>query len=162
MIEDSGERKEFKTGAVRDITKGKGRCDLLPLDVVSDYLTFLDGKKPYTILAICGFVNSRNENCLLEAMYLFMKELNLDRETAMLEVAIHFEEGATKYGERNWEAGIDIHCYIDSAVRHYLKWRRGDIDERHDRAVLWNLMCCRWTLRHKPEMMDIKEVQVDE
>lgn len=29
-IKDSGERRKFKTGAVRDITEGKGRCDLLP------------------------------------------------------------------------------------------------------------------------------------
>ena len=34
MIKDSGERREFQSGAVRDIQEGKGRCDLLPLDVV--------------------------------------------------------------------------------------------------------------------------------
>ena len=36
-IKDSGERKEFSTGAVRDIQEGKGRCDLLPLDVVAGF-----------------------------------------------------------------------------------------------------------------------------
>lgn len=35
MIKDSGNRREFDTGAVRDIQEGKGRCDLLPLDVVA-------------------------------------------------------------------------------------------------------------------------------
>ena len=30
MIADSGERREFETGAVRDIQVGKGRMDLLP------------------------------------------------------------------------------------------------------------------------------------
>ena len=34
-IKDSGERREFKTGAVRDIGEGKGRCDLLPLDILA-------------------------------------------------------------------------------------------------------------------------------
>ena len=29
-IKDSGERREFETGAVRDIQEGKGRMDLLP------------------------------------------------------------------------------------------------------------------------------------
>lgn len=29
-IEDSGERQEFDTGAVRDIQEGKGRYDLIP------------------------------------------------------------------------------------------------------------------------------------
>ena len=35
MIKDSGKRRAFKTGAVRDIAEGKGRCDLMPLDVVA-------------------------------------------------------------------------------------------------------------------------------
>lgn len=35
-ILDSGSRREFETGAVRDIVEGKGRCDLLPLDAVAD------------------------------------------------------------------------------------------------------------------------------
>ena len=52
----------------------------------------------------------------------------------MLEVSIHFEEGAKKYGDNNWRKGIPAYCYIDSAVRHYLKWIRGDNDEPHDRA----------------------------
>ena len=29
-IQDSGNRREFETGAVRDMQEGKGRCDLLP------------------------------------------------------------------------------------------------------------------------------------
>ena len=34
-IMDSGDRTEFSTGAVRDMRVGKGRCDLMPLDVVA-------------------------------------------------------------------------------------------------------------------------------
>ena len=34
MIQDSGNRTSFESGAVRDIQRGKGRCDLLPLDVI--------------------------------------------------------------------------------------------------------------------------------
>lgn len=30
MLKDSGNRREFETGAVRDMQEGKGRCDLLP------------------------------------------------------------------------------------------------------------------------------------
>ena len=37
-ILDSGERKVFDTGAVRDMKEGKGRCDLMPLDVVGQLL----------------------------------------------------------------------------------------------------------------------------
>ena len=38
MIQDSGARRKFETGAVRDIAEGKGRCDLLPLDIIGDIL----------------------------------------------------------------------------------------------------------------------------
>lgn len=34
MIKDSGERTEFSTGAVRDMSQGKGRMDLLPWNAI--------------------------------------------------------------------------------------------------------------------------------
>lgn len=74
-----------------------------------------------------------------------------NRETMFLEVAKHFEEGAKKYGENNWQKGIPVWCYVDSAVRHYLKWKRGDKDEPHDRAFVWNIMCCIWTVENEKE-----------
>ena len=73
----------------------------------------------------------------------------------LLEVSKHFEEGAKKYGEYNWQKGIPVHCYIDSAVRHYLKWVRGDKDEPHNRAFVWNLLCCIWTITNKPEREEV-------
>lgn len=72
-------------------------------------------------------------------------------ESMLLEVAIHFEEGAEKYEPNNWRKGIPLHCFVDSAVRHYLKYRRGDKD---DRAFIWNLLCLIWTLENKPDMLD--------
>ena len=68
--------------------------------------------------------------------------------TMILEVSIHMEEGAEKYGANNWRKGIPGRCYFDSALRHYLKWFRGDNDERHDSAVAWNVMCLIWELRN--------------
>ena len=38
-ILDSGARREFASGAVRDIQEGKGRCDLLPLKNISNFFT---------------------------------------------------------------------------------------------------------------------------
>jgi hypothetical protein len=78
-----------------------------------------------------------------------------------LEVAIHFEEGAKKYGENNWQKGIPVHCYIDSAVRHYLKFLRGDKDEPHDRAFCWNILCAIWTCKHKPELNEYAQKDLD-
>lgn len=77
-----------------------------------------------------------------------------DAFTMLLEVAKHFEEGCKKYGENNWQKGIPTHCYIDSAVRHYLKYLRGDKNEPHDRAFCWNILCAIWTCKHKPELND--------
>ena len=34
MIKDSGNRREFTTGAVRDMAEGKGRMDLLPWSAI--------------------------------------------------------------------------------------------------------------------------------
>ncbi len=75
--------------------------------------------------------------------------------TRLLDVSKHYEAGAAKYGDRNWECGIPVHCYIDSGVRHYLKWRRGDTDEPHDRAFLFNILGAIWTHINKPELIDL-------
>ena len=150
MIKDSGERREFESGAVRDIQEGKGRCDLLPLKEIA-YL--LDDT---TIEGIGNFMESKDPLWLKKALRRFAVECyEHDLPEMILEVSIHYEEGCKKYGERNWEKGLPVHCFIDSGVRHYLKWLRGDKDERHDRAFVWNVLGALWTIRNKPELVDI-------
>ncbi len=78
-----------------------------------------------------------------------------------LEVSKHFEDGAKKYAENNWKKGINTKHYIDSGVRHYLKFLRGDKDEPHDRAFVWNILCCIWTCIHKPELNDYAKKGAD-
>jgi hypothetical protein len=90
--------------------------------------------------------------CALEA---FCGNESLDKYTLVLEASKQFEDGARKYAERNWENGIPLHCYIDSALRHYMKWKRGDRDEPHDRAFAWNILCAVWTQKHLPDMVDL-------
>lgn len=150
-ILDSGARREFGTGAVRDIQEGKGRADLLPIDVAAIFYED-DNAIPDIFNAIHMFKQDGNVIHLFRAIEDFQKLIWDHRETMLLEVSIHFEEGAKKYGENNWQKGIPVHCYIDSAVRHYLKFLRGDKDEPHDRAFCWNLMCAIWTCKHKPEL----------
>lgn len=157
-IKDSGTRREFETGAVRDIQEGKGRCDLLPLDLVSALLANPRALEDFRELdAVSHYQISGDHMPLWAALYEFMKKHEWDKYTMILEVAKHFEEGAKKYGEYNWQKGIPTHCYIDSAVRHYLKWLRGDKDEPHDRAFVWNILCCIWTCQHKPELNDYRK-----
>lgn len=158
-ILDSGNRRKFESGAVRDICEGKGRCDLLPLNVLGrmddPVLTQID------IFQSCGLVSYLYE--ALEMTYGDALKIFPDKYTMLLEVSKHFEEGAKKYGDNNWRKGIPVRCYIDSAVRHYLKYRRGDKDEPHDRAFCWNLMCSIWTCLNKPELNEYrKDVTADE
>lgn len=105
-INDSGNRTEFSTGAVRDLHEGKGRFDLLPM-------------------------------CVL------------------LRLAKHYEKGAQKYEERNWEKGIPAHSFADSAFRHLVKYMDGYTDEDHLIAAIWNLCGLAWTEEKRPELMDI-------
>jgi len=153
---DSGNRREFETGAVRDIQEGKGRCDLMPLDVIAEYIKLRKSDRDYPVLThIFNFINENDIDRLYAALSYFANEhYDCEDYTMFLECAKHFEEGAKKYGERNWQKGIPTHCYIDSAVRHYLKYLRGDNDEPHDRAFVWNILCCIWTCKHKPELND--------
>ena len=148
-IKDSGNRREFSSGAVRDISEGKGRCDLLPLGVIGeicDNTVFTN---------INDYVRTGDKMLLVEALKEFSNIRYGDLNTAILEVSKHYEDGCNKYGERNWEKGIPLHCYIDSGVRHYIKWLRGDTDEPHDRAFLWNLLGALWTHNYHPDFCDL-------
>lgn len=90
MIKDSGTRRDFESGAVRDAETGKGRFDLIP-------------------------------------------------PVALELLAKHFEEGALKYEDRNWEKGMPLGQFLDSALRHINKYRDGQRDEPHIVAAFWNL-----------------------
>lgn len=140
-IKDSGARRSFATGAVRDIADLKGRPSLMPLGVV----TAIIGPASNIMFKLYRFYETRRTSYLYQALETFAQiAYGGSIETMLLEVSIHFEEGAAKYGDNNWQKGIPVDCYMDSAIRHYLKYRRGDNDEPHDRAFVWNLMCCIW------------------
>ena len=149
MIKDSGSRREFESGAVRDVAEGKGRCDLLPLGVISHRL----GNKVFAFIE--EYIRYGDIASLWFALDHFIGTDDKQWCSMLLEVAKQYEAGAKKYDERNWEKGIPLHCYIDSAVRHYLKWKRGDTDEPHDRAFVWNILGAIWTHQNKPEMIDL-------
>ena len=74
---------------------------------------------------------------------------------AIHELALHCEQGAAKYGERNCEKGIPIHSLIDSAIRHLSCYLRGMKDEPHLRSALWNIAFAIWTEQKHPELLDI-------
>lgn len=60
--------------------------------------------------------------------------------------AVHYERGSSKYGARNWEKGIPVSRFLDSAMRHLVKAMGGLHDENHLISALWNIACAYETL----------------
>ena len=190
---DSGARREFESGAVRDIDENKGRCDLLPLNVCGEMYKYCWEKEltdkpgdyrlyistmmswprnkinPSSLLnfdsryfivediskKIDMFINQGHTECIKEALIVFMAANNWTCTDMMLEVSMHYADGAKKYEERNWEKGIPLHCFIDSGLRHLFKWADIWNDEPHDRAFVWNMLGAMWTYANKPELNDL-------
>lgn len=149
QLHDSGNRITFSTGAVRDIAEGKGRCDLLPLGIIADRLN----DRVFTFIE--EYIRIGDPAALWSALDEFIGEDDKQWYSALLDVAKHYEAGCAKYGDRNWERGVPVHCYIDSGVRHYIKHKRGDQDEPHDRAFVWNIFGALWTHKHLPHLIDL-------
>lgn len=105
-IKDSGERREFETGAVRDMAEGKGLMVVMPA-------------------------------------------------AAILRLSRHYEHGAKKYGKFNWQKGIPTSSFMDSALRHIMKYLDGWDDEDHLAAAAFNILGAMEMEAHKPAMQDI-------
>lgn len=108
VLKDSGERRQFETGAVRDRAVGKGRFDLIATQM-------------------------------------------------MFRLARHYEAGAIKYTDRNWEKGMPFSVYIDAALRHLFKYIAGWNDEDHAAAIVWNIAALMFMERKMPELDDLPE-----
>ena len=160
-LPDSGDREHFETGAVRDIQTSKGRRDLLPLDVIGCIMEdagVINSQQALVLQVLEDFKTYGEYDILYVAISEFCKiQYHNDYTQMYLDLAVHFEAGAKKYGDNNWQKGIPTRFYIASATGHYLKWLRGDTDEPHDRAFVWNLVCCIWTCIHKPELNDYRK-----
>lgn len=93
-LNDSGARRQFETGAVRDRGVGEEkkyrRFDLLP-------------------------------------------------RLPLYRYAIHMGKGAAKYAARNWEKGMPLSEFYNSAMDHMLKFACGFDDEDHLAAAMWNI-----------------------
>ena len=135
------------------MAEGNGRLDLMPIEslckLFNDNDKILDCFKAYH--------ETNNPIWFLNAIGAFLEngkywENYPDDKPGtrgfyppmILDVAIHYEQGALKYGENNWQKGIPISSYIDSAMRHYFKHCCGMTDEHHNRVFVWNMLCAYW------------------
>lgn len=154
-IKDSGTRTDFANGAVREIREENGRCDLLPLKQVAmlfdnDYIvkTALEG--------IDDYIYNGKKDGIIFAMKSFCKvEYGDSIPEMILTVSHHYKNALSKYPERNWENGLPTHSFVDSGVRHLLKIARGDQDEPHNNAFVWNMLGILWNDEHHPELVDM-------
>ena len=74
---------------------------------------------------------------------------------ALLRVSRQMEGALAEHEERNWERGIPMHSFLDSAMRHLFKYMDGRVDEDHLAAAATNVLMALWTEDHMPEMQDI-------
>jgi hypothetical protein len=156
MVKDSGDRTVFATGSVRDMQgEDKGSCHLLPLDTVA--LLFRESWFTKILRHVQNFIDTGDDIELSLAIRDFCSMEEMSLPEAMLQVSIHYKEGAEKYKPNNWKLGIPISSYISSGLRHLFKHVDGHIDEKHDRAFIWNMLGAMWTMEHKPEMDDLEE-----
>ena len=59
---------------------------------------------------------------------------------ALRRLAIIMERGAIKYECRNWERGMPLSRFMDSAIRHLMQLLDGMDDEDHAGQALFNIM----------------------
>lgn len=59
---------------------------------------------------------------------------------AIRRLAVHYENGAKKYGDDNWLKGMPMRRMAESAMRHVFKAVEGQTDEDHFIAAAWNLL----------------------
>lgn len=74
---------------------------------------------------------------------------------ALIRLSKRFEYTLADHEERNWEKGLPMHIFMDSALRHLFRYMDGQDDEDHLCAAAWNILCAMWTEEKRPEMQDI-------
>lgn len=68
---------------------------------------------------------------------------------AIRRIAGVYERGAAKYGDRNYEKGMPLSRFLDSALRHLLQFAEGKQDEDHASQAAWNII----SLIHTEELI---------
>lgn len=117
VVKDSGARRSFASGAVRDVDDTKPRYDLIPTAVLG-------------LLQAQFKAASVDPDCRLDLL----------PWDALLAVARHYGLGAKKYGDRNWEKGMPFSTFYASGMRHLIASKDGQTDEDHDAAEIFNAL----------------------
>lgn len=161
--------KEHKFGDATRYTKdGKGRFDLIPADIITDTMGVIvkdynnTRQGPHILSSAMGYAYAgRYHDAIIHMMmYYYCEDIDIISTENLLvtalpqmlqDLAIHFQKGAEKYGERNCEKGIPLWSFRDSGLRHLGQWMMGNKDENHFISAIWNFVMALWTIKHHPE-----------
>ena len=123
---------------------GPGTLEHRALDVIINLII-------YEFADIAVDVDDETEVSIITADYSnFIKALC----TMLKHLAIHYENGAEKYGVDNWKKGIPCTggnkggSFLDSGLRHLNQYLLGYIDEQHAIACVWNFIGILWNIYH--------------
>lgn len=153
-IKMDGEYHEFEGGAIRYTKTGKGRFDLIPLEIlkpVCEKITADPLIEAYTteMDVLIAMVNRDPVELIIDitAVKYGEGEFTADAFSWMLrDLAIHYEKGAEKYGVDNWKKGIPASSFWDSGCRHTCQFISGMEDEPHWISAIWNMIGYLWTI----------------
>lgn len=179
-MKDSGQRETFSTGAIREEREDKGRFDLVTPIGIRRVLAMPDFEwwahtMDEHLLNVIGLVESyiegyRDEDYLALAARDLLAAIEVDESAkaakdttlwigtsmkrlspvGMRRVAIVYEKGARKYANRNWEKGMPMGRFLDSALRHTFQALEGKRDEDHLAHAAWNILAT----MHVEEMIE--------
>ena len=158
-LNDTGARVDAPSGATREPTTGKGMYHLITPVIagiagnIEDY-NFEDSgfnsdiANQYLKNAIeyaYQWLGNKDTIYLEWAINEVIFACAQDSESngyanALMRLAKHYERGAYKYDQRNWEKGLSSSRCFDSAIRHMVRQIAGDRTEDHLAAAIWNLM----------------------
>lgn len=171
-IKVDGKENTFGDGAIR-YSKNKGRFDLIPGVVLYNVLDNLENTDKISISPMNlmkALYTDDYSDAIINLTYLKygmvdtgadpiidpFTNVTITRDEFMRyfimmlkDLAIHFQKGAEKYGERNCEKGIPLWSFNDSAIRHTCQFLLGEIDEPHHISAIWNCWMGLWTIMLK-------------
>lgn len=161
-IKFSEETREFKTGAHRG-GGNKYPMEYLPLVEATKILKVAKSLPHYNeeegYAKICKnieeFKKTGNPDLIAEVGAIF-GILNYENMFECLgQTALHFKQGADKYGINNWQLGMPLMDYVGSLSRHLIKVIEKWDDEPHQTAFMWNVLTIMWTTVNLPEMNNL-------
>jgi hypothetical protein len=165
-LHDSGERRTFSTGAVRDAAFSKPPLELIsPFFLLysaidSDWNNSTSDIRGTAIITRKALLEWHASGDICDFHYAIIKARHFYPNRLALEtdLAFHLQRGASKYDARNWEKGIPISVSYASCRRHLdaLIYPAPDLPvappgvietpDTHRAAVICNLMFIYHTL----------------